>query len=426
MGAMCAPGRDVKSTLQCISGCSDESLEALRPRFRVGTTAGLQDEPISGALKQKLYLDMEACAVDWVVCPHDANAVAAMLNAGLVDLAMLPSTEAMFLVLGCRSLRICGHFAGPRRLWRVFCLGGTQRIKGGGIRRLGVPEGVSASVLAALVQDKGCFGLSDTIPETIALPSFMEALSWVTAGRVQAVLWDCTSSERQTALTLCDEPMAPVRPPGFSHCFVCGREALASKSATIRQFYSFTNDLCAELRAEGLHKAYMAQLYNFTDVDLEAWLEDPVWTCTSIIDWTTVMQPVDYLARINRLEEDFSLHRHLAPGCRVIGGPAPEPPAMRRPEARGHREDTSTIAEGPRIVPSHGGTAAAEDDEVAAANGLPAARTLRLLPRGAPEDGVAICGSAEELCLRGVSPSPDPKRVPGCPSAAGLRPVPAG
>jgi len=406
----------VKDTLHCLY-CADDALNSLRPRFRVGTTAGVQDEPIAGALKRKLFADMEACAVDWVVCPHDGSAVAAMLNAGLIDIVMVPSEEAIMLVTSCKSLRVCGNFAGPRRTWRFFTLPGNQSLlRKGQLRRIGVPANLCASIVACLLSDWGLLGHGDRSPEIVILGSLVEGLHSIaraSSRTIQGLIWECKAEELQAAKTVCVEALAPVQVPWLSHAFICGREALFTKASTIKQFFSFTNDLCADMLSTDLQTthAYMAQHYGFTPEDIAMWISgQATWTCTSEVDWHTMTRPVDYLRRLHMLEDESSPMRCVASSCRILGGPLAEP--RRPPAERESSAVSATVWEG-----------ADEFDEGKAAS-LSTSRSLRLFPP-CEEDTIATCASPEEILRSRPSPA-GPKRAPRSLAASTAEPVPAG
>lgn len=298
----------------------------------------------------------------------------------------------MFLVMSCKSLRVCGTFAGPRRSWRLFTLPG-HRNRQTGFRRLGVPTGLCASTVACMLQDRGCFNWSEHPPEIIILSTFEEAIAAISANKsVQAFFWECTAVELLAARTICMEAMAPVQAPWLSHVFVCGREALFTKAATMKHFFQYTTDLCADMLTTDVEetRSYMHSHYGFTDEDCKAWLQDASWACTPDIDWCTVTRPAEYLTRLNLVDCHFSAGTHLAPGHRVLGGPAPE---LGRPQAAAHRHAINKAAT------AHEGCDEL-DQGAPAAPGAP--RVHHLLPHGGddcmvtPEEALR-----PKLCLLG-------------------------
>lgn len=329
--------KTLTETAECLY-CQDTSLSVLRPRFRVGTTAGLKDEPISGALKRRAYAEMGACALDWVVCPSDHAAITAMLNGGLIDMVMAPVEDALLLAHNSKTLKVCGSFDGPRRMWRLFTRpnlqGGTKLSS---LSRLGVPDSLCASLITCLMQDWGYFGWDQRPPEIVVISSFVEALHLICGVKsIQGLLWECWADELKAARCACMEAVAPVQTPWSSHLFVCSRESLHSKSHTIRQFYNFTNDMLQEETFAPELSARLKVQYSLAQADVDAWLGEKDWRCYPDIHYHDITRPSDFLARLGLLVDRPTMPSTEALRCvascsRVVGGAAPEPRRQQQP-----------------------------------------------------------------------------------------------
>mmetsp|Transcript_77904 Transcript_77904/g.252616 ORF Transcript_77904/g.252616 Transcript_77904/m.252616 type:complete len:457 (+) Transcript_77904:74-1444(+) len=333
-GGACRVLDNVRETMKCLN-CDNSALETYRPRFRVGTTTTFADEPVSGALKQKLYKNLESCAVDWVICPDDGSAIMAMLNVGIIDMVMARIEDAVMLTRWSKSLRVCGMFDCSPHLWRLLVprKGRAQPIKPLKIKTLGVPEHLAGSMMTCLLQDWDLFGWLDDPPEIVVMRSLVEGLREMnTRSSVQALLWECSDSESSTIQNVCTEVMEPFLAPWKSHAFVCTRETVFAKSSAIRQFFDFTNNLVQDMRANEVDRvkleAYIMNTYGVSRADVRRWIEESPMHCTADVDYITVSRPLQYLRRLQVIptEKDPSPTLRLASCVRLLGAPVARPP----------------------------------------------------------------------------------------------------
>mmetsp|Transcript_49701 Transcript_49701/g.153626 ORF Transcript_49701/g.153626 Transcript_49701/m.153626 type:complete len:415 (+) Transcript_49701:115-1359(+) len=375
---------------------------AARPRVRVGTTPGFRDEPVNVSLKFKRYEQMPNAQVEWVQCPGDLDAVTAMLNAGLVDVAMMFSEDAVLQAATWGSLRVCGMLSGRPRRWSIivpsgFCRGPVKL----GRCNIAIPPGLGGKLMTAIMQEcSACWECPTCIEHT----TFVDALcSLIKRCAVKAVLWDITAQEQSTMTAtfqgVC-ETAHEMLMPWPSHLFLASRETLRAKLETIRSFLSFSNLLSEQLRAK-VHREsldYFWERYDLYQEEVECWLQAAGWGFCPDVDAAAVEGPLACLEQLQLL-----------------------------PPGRGAREPARCLAPGARLLGRPAGPAAAEEEaeapEEASASCLPASRLHSLLPRppGGPRAawGPALLGP--RALLRAISPPESPREL-----AEALRDAPAG
>lgn len=321
----------IQDLVPCLS-CNADALETFCPRLRVGTTTSLSDEPVSNALKQKLYKDLATCAVDWVICPDDSSAIAAMVGAGIIDLIMVRVEDAPFIVRPSKSLRVCGTFSGIQRPWHLF---GPRRESAGDVvrktpKKLGIPSDLFGSLMACVLQDLDVFGWASDPPELVPLKSLVDGFRALNMlGAADVVLWACSELELAAAHSVCAQITNPFEVPWKSHVFLCTRETVFAKSAAIRHFFAYTNNLIKEMTSKserGALEEYLMDTYSLTAAEVKRFLDEHQLMCNQEVDYLSISLPIQYLRRLRLLTEDTSQQPwqlRLADGVEMSGGPSP-------------------------------------------------------------------------------------------------------
>lgn len=278
-----------------------------KTRLRVGSVPGIRDEPVNAALKQKMYdQDSENVLVEWVQCPDCLEAMGAMLSAGLVDVALAFTEDAMVHLSSSRALQVCGTFSAAPRRWRVLVphatFESTADLRG---RRVGIPVGVGAKLMMSAVEDE--LGWASGPPTAVPQGSFRVALGSMIEGNgsIQGLFWECNVEEG--FIPIACETLCEVTMPWPSHVFIASRETVRAKLGTIKQFIRMTGGLCKQMKAQRhstmLH--YMMMHYSLCEEDANRWLNDVIWNCALDIDETTFSRPFTCLRKLEMVPHDF-------------------------------------------------------------------------------------------------------------------------
>merc|ERR1711957_1053690 len=94
----------------------------VKTRLRVGCCSGPLDAPIQMALSDGNIQSL-AINLNWVHCPPDAGAVMSMLSAGLIDMALMHTEDAVSFIAGGNALRLVGTYVSTPRMWGVYVSG---------------------------------------------------------------------------------------------------------------------------------------------------------------------------------------------------------------------------------------------------------------------------------------------------------------
>mmetsp|Transcript_41276 Transcript_41276/g.119381 ORF Transcript_41276/g.119381 Transcript_41276/m.119381 type:complete len:462 (+) Transcript_41276:67-1452(+) len=295
----------------------------VRTRLRVGTTIGLRDEPLNAALSQKRFEQMPGASVDWVQMPRDMNAVAAMLNGGLLDLAAIYSEDVMAqLSAGNPDLRICGMFQAVPRRWCCLVPPGypKETLKSLPACLIAIPSsGVAAKLMVAVLRER--LGLSKSSVKSVHYDELNAAMrSLVRGGRVNAILWEVSVMERCKAKDWCDIVDEFIM-PWPSHLLVAHKETLFSKLCTIRYFMCFTNLFLQDFQMDATGEALEYFKSTYSDLppqEVKAWMRNATWTCSTDVELAAVEGPLDVFVKLEMLPPNARLRpaRHLARGVR--------------------------------------------------------------------------------------------------------------
>jgi len=324
----------------------------VRTRLRVATTPGLRDEPLSAILALRRFDHAAGPIVEWVQLPKDMQAVTAMLNAGLVDLAVLHSEEAMEVCCSNTALRACGSFSTLPRTWCLLVPRGTaQETLNIDNCRVAIPEGTGARLAFELVQeelDRGrdaggvSSGSSDQEASTaeivdkscadlVEYDSLSFALRALRKKRdIDAVLWEITILEKAVLRDWCDVRHELVL-PWPTHLFVASKETMFAKLCTVRYFMIALNTLLQDFVGELFNcgpesqaSTYLNETHSLSAQEVCDWLEGQPkpWHSSSDIHESCIMGPLELISRLDLLPgvsgRRFSVHRFLAEGSNLI------------------------------------------------------------------------------------------------------------
>lgn len=314
----------------------------VRTRLRVATTSGLRDEPLSGILSLRRFSNMAGAFVEWVQLPRDMHAVAAMLSAGLVDLAALHSEDAVEVCCSNTSMRVCGMFAGLPRRWSLLrrhgCEKGRLHINN---CRIGIPEGTTARLALELIQQEletestspnsrvltATRSSSTDITEYASLSMALRALRRTKT--IDAVLWEVTIMEKAALQEWCDIHHELIL-PWPTHLFVANRETLFAKLFTVRHFMIITNVLLHQFAGELLSCGpdsqainYLRMTHSLEEQEVHDWLggQCKPWYSSSDIDERCIIGPLELIRLLDLLpgvsKRSFHIHRFLAEGSNL-------------------------------------------------------------------------------------------------------------
>mmetsp|Transcript_20135 Transcript_20135/g.53997 ORF Transcript_20135/g.53997 Transcript_20135/m.53997 type:complete len:221 (-) Transcript_20135:27-689(-) len=156
-------------------------------------------------------------------------------------------------------------------------------------------------------------------------------------------------------------------------------------------------------------ETFIGNTYSLTAQEVRRWETAATWTCSADVDWVTVSRPLEYLKRLGVLPEELreaasvSKTLRLAPGIRLLGGPAPTPAqvhSLQREKAATSSAIGTPTAATAAIAGDAGASKASDScgDEDDIGEGprltMSASRELRLLPRLGVTQSAA--GSADQ------------------------------
>jgi hypothetical protein len=286
-------------------------------------------------LRTKKFERMEKAHVEWVQCPTDLDAVNAMINAGLIDVAMTLSEDAAVQLSNSSSLRVCGVLEGLPRKWSLlmpFCYPfdgpGTMRIN-----RLAIPSGFGGKLVAGMMLEK----ISDTGSEIQQLeyPCLLDALcDLIKVGSVQAVLWELSAQEKSVLSASQFNGLYHIalemNMPWPSHLFLTSRDTLRAKSCTIRHFLCYCNRVAADfvLDVTGESVEYLVERYEMTNDEAINFLATASWHFSFEAHEGMFASLFACLQRLKIMSanSEAALRRYLNHGGRVTTMPAAAKP----------------------------------------------------------------------------------------------------
>ncbi|CAE7815188.1 unnamed protein product [Symbiodinium sp. CCMP2592] len=265
-------------------GCEcDKAGPHVKPRLRVGCAIGIAAAPIQFALANQLNVDELSFHLHWVKCPPDADAVLAMLGAGLLDLAILQTEDVVQAVSLGSSLRICGTYtSSPRRFGLYVSSLKAQEAPSEVLRS---PCGVLHNCLGAqlavhmLGQHRDWQALGGLYLRPLS--SLEAAKTAIASGRVEMVLWekylayDCVASGEWVEVWQADLPWS-------SSLFAATKEATYAKAQSVQRFIDWAKQAAEDfLQAESVEDAekLLASTYRLVGVSVIVWLSSVSWAC---------------------------------------------------------------------------------------------------------------------------------------------------
>ncbi|CAE8611533.1 unnamed protein product [Polarella glacialis] len=306
MGASCS-----SSTVPTGCDCDlDSSSAPSKVRLRVGCGIGVSSAPIQFALQHTANVELLSFSLHWVKCPPDADAVLAMLSAGLLDLAIIHTEDAVLALLTGTSMRMCGTFAASPRRWGLYTqsqvVGELPDKKALVESPLAVPMNCLGAQLAiAILRNDPAFGgfCSDAVylQEISTVEQAFQALA---TGRVQAVLWEQHAASEYVAQgQWC--PVWEGSLPWSSSVFIANREAIYSKSRSIQSFIAWTRSTVSDfLQAENadLGEQLLASSHHLTRRAALCWLESVSWNCLCEVQEACLTKPALLLHQLGKAE----------------------------------------------------------------------------------------------------------------------------
>mmetsp|Transcript_52212 Transcript_52212/g.162063 ORF Transcript_52212/g.162063 Transcript_52212/m.162063 type:complete len:441 (+) Transcript_52212:55-1377(+) len=302
----------------------------VRTRLRVGSTTGLRDEPLNAALSQKRYEQMPGASVEWVQMPRDMNAVAAMLTAGLMDLAAIYSEDVVVqLATGNPGLRLCGMFQAVPRRWCCLVPPGFPKdaLKTLKSVMIAIPSGgVGPKLMVTVLRER--LGFAAASVKCAHYDDLNAAIrSLLKGGKVCAILWEISYLERSRAKAWCDIIDEFVM-PWPTHLLVAHKETLFAKLCTIRYFMCFTNLFLQDFQTDtgGESLEYFRRSYPDLRVsEVQTWLDNATWSCGTDVEIAALEAPLELLMRVDMVPSSlrFRPGRHLARGVRLRNSAVP-------------------------------------------------------------------------------------------------------
>lgn len=281
-------------------GC-DCALEGAKPRtrLRVGSGPGLVDAPIQLALAGST--DALEVNLHWVRCPQDPRALASMLTAGVLDIALMRTEDAISHA-ATGSLRICGTFVVSPQEWglHIPSVIRGRRVPTDGYA-VGLPDDSGALLmLHTLAQRPGWQQLRNV--SRSKFPSVRRSCEAACQGVVQSVLWDTHTAR---GLVDCGEwdLVHAQSQPWPSVLIVTTKESAYSKANAIRCFVAFAKGACKNFKANenGCAARLLRTRYCFHEVDALDWIRTTNWSCECKVEDSALLLPLDRLEAADML-----------------------------------------------------------------------------------------------------------------------------
>lgn len=291
--------------------CALEALDGppqMRTRLRVGSVSGFLDAPIQYALAPGNYTALSV-NLHWVKCPQDAAAVMSMLNAGLIDMALMFTEDAVAFAAGGSALRICGTFASSPRVWGLHVSQNSRQLAELESCTLGIPdENGAVCMLAVLAERPGWEALTQCPRRTFNyVRRAREAM-----GRdfTRATLWEKRGARGYVDCgdwaVVCEEAM-----PWPALVFVASKEALYAKAGAIQHFIHFAHGACEDFKGTGRSNAlnFISTKYELNLAEATEWLNSMSWDCACEVDEDALARSLYFLQVMGLVPAD----RHIEP-----------------------------------------------------------------------------------------------------------------
>eukprot|EP00931_Biecheleriopsis_adriatica_P033002 TRINITY_DN19189_c0_g1_i1.p1 TRINITY_DN19189_c0_g1~~TRINITY_DN19189_c0_g1_i1.p1 ORF type:complete len:384 (-),score=86.86 TRINITY_DN19189_c0_g1_i1:18-1169(-) len=298
----------VSKSCECEVG---KAAATVKPRLRVGCAVGIASAPVQLALLHNSNVDDLSCAVHWVKCPPDADAVLAMLTAGLIDLAVLHTEDAVQTLASGSSLRVCGTFTSSQRRWGLYtssCHRDFETLGQSASSPVGVPSNCLGAQLGLHLLGEHCqwSGVGGVYLRQIS--SLETADVALTSGKVQALLWERHAAhDLVTSGKWVDSWEASL--PWASTIFLCNKEASYSKANCIKGFVAWCRQAASDfLQAKSAEPALKLLSSNFKirDGAVLDWLNTVTWKCQCEVEEADLSAAFELLHRSGRVAESCS------------------------------------------------------------------------------------------------------------------------
>merc|ERR1719330_806080 len=268
-------------------------------------------------------------SLNWVKCPQDATAVLSMLSAGLIDMALMCTEDAVAFAANGSPVRICGRFTSAPRTFGVYTLplgadaGRADPASWQG-HEIGLPEEVGATLMLPVFAERAGWEDLPTL-ERRTFCTIRRACDWLSRGVVAAVVWEVSEAkifvDTGCWLELRTEPM-----PWPSLVFVASKEALRSKPGAVRHFIEFSQSACDEFKSNRNTDSliFLRKRHRLTDAQAEDLLDNTSWQCDAEVDEDTLARPLRLLRDMGlvaptAMDSALSLPRLLAKHTRIAG-----------------------------------------------------------------------------------------------------------
>jgi len=336
MGASC--------TAPPAPGCGECSMggPALpKTRLRVGSASCLLDAPIQLALARGDYKNL-AVNLNWVQCPPDAGAMSSMLSAGLIDMALMYTEDAIAFIAQGNALRICGTFASTPRVWGAHVCSGSKERSLSDFRGtiLGLPDEYGANVAVSMLGELPGWGTLLELPRKL-FSSVRRASEALLRGYVQVLVWE-TLPAKQYVQSGDWDSLGNMFLPWPSLLLVSSRESLYSKEGAIKNFISWARQVCRDFQADPCNPEALEYLRarNLSEQEALAFIAKTSYSCECEVDEEALLRPLEHLQRTRSIAAD----RPMGPAkflakeiCHLTGsyGPAVVEPGQFTPAKQG-------------------------------------------------------------------------------------------
>jgi len=277
----------------------------VKTRLRVGSCAGIMDAPIQMACSFGSFQGL-SIRLNWVQCPPDSGAVVSMLSAGLVDMALMHTEDAVAHAAQGSPLRICGTFVGSPRMWAIHSPAGNSLLSGSDLRdcTLGIPDERAASLAVSVLGECPDWAGVLYCPRR-PFTSIIRACDAMAKGVTRATVWECRAARH---LVSAGEwiPVGHVPMPWPSLVLVASKDALYAKAGAIRHFVGFAHTACAEFKTTKHEDAtrFCAARYAMSTEEVHEFISETQWVCECEVDVDTIARPLAHLKRTGLVAHD--------------------------------------------------------------------------------------------------------------------------
>mmetsp|Transcript_35452 Transcript_35452/g.101926 ORF Transcript_35452/g.101926 Transcript_35452/m.101926 type:complete len:378 (-) Transcript_35452:230-1363(-) len=347
MGANCSgcTSEDVGNcTVQPIASCACafEGPALVKTRLRVGFCSGLYDAPIQLALSRGSYQAL-SINLQSVQCPPDAGAVMSMLSAGLVDMAVMRTEEAVAFVAEGNALKLCGTYVSAPRTWGVYagcCSVQTGADLQGGI--IGMPEERCASLTISVLGDQPGWVPAMYCPRR-PFGSIHRAADAMSKGIIRATVWERRAARHLVASGQWDL-VGQVTTPWPALVMVASKEALYSKAGAIKHFIDFSHMACEDFKIDSKSESsnFVSGRYGLGTEDSCDFVAETSWVCQCEVELETILKPLEHLKRAGLVDGSraYDPAKFLAREFSLVSQIGALSPALiKQTEQRGEEED---------------------------------------------------------------------------------------